>query len=54
MPKTAKSAEPTITRDLTPDRTDCPRCGGPLRADYANRLLSRMRQAFGGHTVQPK
>ena len=37
MPKTAKSAEPTITRDLTPDRTDCPHCGGPLRADYANR-----------------
>ena len=37
MPKTAKSAEPTITRDLTPDRTTCPHCGGPLRADYANR-----------------
>jgi hypothetical protein len=35
--KTAKSAEPTITRDLTPDRTPCPHCGGPLRADYANR-----------------
>jgi hypothetical protein len=35
--KTAKSAEPTITRDLTPDRTTCPHCGGPLRADYANR-----------------
>jgi hypothetical protein len=35
--KTAKSAEPTITRDLTPDRTACPHCGGPLRADYANR-----------------
>lgn len=37
MPKTAKSAEPTITRDLTPDRTTCPHCGGPIRADYANR-----------------
>ena len=37
MPKTAKSAEPTIFRDLTPDRTTCPHCGGPLRADYANR-----------------
>jgi hypothetical protein len=37
VPKTAKSAEPTITRDLTPDRTTCPHCGGPLRADYANR-----------------
>jgi 6-phosphogluconate dehydrogenase len=24
------------------------------RADYANRLLSRMRQAFGGHAVKPK
>jgi transposase-like protein len=33
----AKSAEPTITRDLTPDRTTCPQCGGPLRADYSNR-----------------
>jgi hypothetical protein len=37
VPKTAKSAEPTITRDLTPDRTDCPHCGGPMTADYANR-----------------
>ena len=37
MPKTAKSAEPTITRDLTPERTACPHCGGPMRADYANR-----------------
>lgn len=37
MPKTAKSAEPTIFRDLTPDRTTCLHCGGLLRADYANR-----------------
>lgn len=37
MAKTAKSAEPTITRDLTPDRTTCPHCGGLIRADYANR-----------------
>ena len=37
MATTAKPAEPTITRDLTPDRTTCPHCGGPLRADYANR-----------------
>jgi hypothetical protein len=37
VPKTAKSAEPTITRDLTPDRTACPHCGGPMTADYANR-----------------
>jgi hypothetical protein len=37
VPETAKSAEPTITRDLTPDRTTCPHCGGPIRADPANR-----------------
>ncbi|OWK35718.1 Transposase [Fimbriiglobus ruber] len=36
MVKTAKSGEPTITRHLTPERTDCPHCGGPMRADYAN------------------
>ena len=35
--KTAKMAEPTITHDLTPDRTACPRCGRPMLADYANR-----------------
>lgn len=37
MPKKAKTATPTITHDLTPDRTTCPHCGGKLRADYANR-----------------
>lgn len=37
MPKTAKSAEPTLFRDLTPDRTDCPHCGRAMTADYANR-----------------
>ena len=37
MPKTAKSAEPTIFRDLTPDRTDCPDCGRLMTADYSNR-----------------
>jgi hypothetical protein len=37
MAKTAKSAEPTITRDLAPERAACPHCGGPTRADYANR-----------------
>ena len=37
MAKTAKTGEPTITRELTPERTTCPHCGGPLRADYANR-----------------
>jgi 6-phosphogluconate dehydrogenase (decarboxylating) len=24
------------------------------RGDYTNRMLSRMRQAFGGHAVKPK
>lgn len=37
MAKTAKAIEPTITRDLTPERTDCPHCGRPTRVDYANR-----------------
>lgn len=37
MSKTAKPAEPTITRDLAPDRTNCPHCGRPMTADYANR-----------------
>ena len=36
MPKTAKTADPTITRDLTPERTTCPHCGRPATADYAN------------------
>jgi hypothetical protein len=35
--KTAKVIEPTITRDLSPERTDCPHCGRPMTADYANR-----------------
>lgn len=37
MAKKAKIAVPTITRDLTPERRDCPHCGRPIRADYANR-----------------
>jgi Transposase, Mutator family len=37
MAKKAKAFEPTITRDLTPERTDCPHCGRPTRADYTNR-----------------
>jgi hypothetical protein len=37
MAKKAKPSEPTITRDLTPDRIDCPHCGRPMTADYANR-----------------
>jgi hypothetical protein len=35
--KTAKTAEPTITRDLTPERTACSHCGRPMWADYAAR-----------------
>jgi hypothetical protein len=35
--KTAKTAEPTITRDLTPERIVCPHCGRPMWADYAAR-----------------
>lgn len=35
--KKPKTAEPTITRDLTPQRTDCPHCGRSMWADYANR-----------------
>jgi hypothetical protein len=37
MAKKAKTTSPTITHDLTPERTACPQCGGKLRADYANR-----------------
>lgn len=37
MPKTAETAEPTIFRDLAPDRTACPHCGRPMTADYASR-----------------
>ena len=37
MAKTAKTAEPSITRDLAPERTACPHCGHPARADYTNR-----------------
>lgn len=35
--KKAKTAEPTITHDLTPERTTCAECGHPMTADYANR-----------------
>lgn len=35
--KTAKTAEATITHDLTPERTACPHCGRAMSADYANR-----------------
>ena len=47
MAKTATAPEPTITRDLTPERTDCPHCGRPTRADYANR---RTLHALAGVT----
>jgi hypothetical protein len=35
--KKAKTAEPTLTHDLTPERTDCPHCGQLMWADYTNR-----------------
>jgi hypothetical protein len=35
--KTAKTAEPTITRDLTPERTACPHCARPMWAEYTAR-----------------
>jgi hypothetical protein len=47
MAKTTKPAAPTITHDLTPQRTTCPHCGGKLRADYANR---RTLHALAGVT----
>lgn len=37
MAKKAKTAAPTIIHNLTPERTDCPHCSRPTRADYANR-----------------
>jgi Transposase, Mutator family len=36
MPKTAKNLTPTITHELTPERTTCVACGKHLRADYTN------------------
>lgn len=37
MAKTAKTAEPTTTHDLQPERTACRDCDRHLRADYTNR-----------------
>ena len=37
MGKTAKGLEPTATHDLFPRRSNCPRCGTHMRADYTNR-----------------
>lgn len=36
MAKKAKPSEPTVSYDLTPERTTCPHCGGSIRADYTN------------------
>jgi transposase-like protein len=35
--KTAKTAEPTVTHDLTPERTTCSHCGRLMWAEYATR-----------------
>lgn len=37
MARTAPRPDPTITRDLSPQRANCPHCGTRMRADYANR-----------------
>ena len=37
MARTAPRPEPAITRDLHPQRVNCPHCGGRMRADYTNR-----------------
>src|SRR5262245_56394602 len=37
MARPAPRPEPTITKDLRPQRVNCPHCGKPMRADYANR-----------------
>src|SRR5262245_5296876 len=37
MAKTAKHLTPTVSHDLTPERTTCLDCGRHLRADYTNR-----------------
>lgn len=37
MGKSSKQLTPTITHDLTPERTTCLDCGRHLRADYTNR-----------------
>jgi transposase-like protein len=37
MARTTPRPEPTITKDLHPQRVNCPHCGRRMRADYANR-----------------
>src|SRR6476660_7094967 len=37
MARTAPRPEQTTTKDLQPQRIDCPHCGRRMRADYANR-----------------
>jgi hypothetical protein len=50
MPKTAKPA-PAIHHDLRPDRTACPDCGRPMRADYANRRTVTTLAGLTGLTL---
>ncbi len=47
MAKKASRPEPTITQRLSPLRSDCPHCGRPMWADYANR---RTVATLGGLT----
>jgi hypothetical protein len=37
MAKKSPRAEPSISQDLSPLRTDCPHCGRLMHADYSNR-----------------
>ena len=37
MARTAPRPKPTTTRDLHPQRVNCPHCGTRMRADYTNR-----------------
>ena len=37
MARTAARPEPTLTKDLSPQRVNCPHCGARMRADYTNR-----------------
>jgi hypothetical protein len=37
MARTTPRPEPAITRDLHPQRVNCPHCGKRMRADYTNR-----------------
>jgi hypothetical protein len=37
MARTAPRPEPATTKDLSPQRVNCPHCGARMRADYTNR-----------------